>query len=1284
MEEKLIKSAAEKGLKFEGGASDIIGGISGAMGAVGQISSNLKSAKELDERGNRMGKVDAVGNTLAAAGAGAQLGSMFGPIGAGIGAGAGALFGGITSLTASTPSADDMIFKEGEFQLGQSVSSYLPEDAFAKQQLMAKNGMNVDEGGKTIEVERDEVVLRKRGKSFVKVADFKTGKTHEQGGEDYKAEKGDIIMPGKLRNKVNTLLRGRKWSSIESMRLKLPRDSGQPSFAEGTSSIEDPSTPDKSKTPNIPEYLFNSLVNNGLSKTAARGLIVNLAYETNDFKNLEEIGTNVHGTKGYGLAQWTDSPTTKRRTAFENYLEENNTDVTDLEANVGFLISELKGEQDYNVGLSMKTLNSAKSVKEAANMVLTKFERPHDQSEEHLNKRIKRSSKFLEETKKYTPPKSEEVKQVKEEIKSIDEEQEFWKNQSALRHRGSTKGKAASLKNKKAKENFGGGRNGSVSPEDLEAAGEEVRFIDKFNFWVDDTVSSAAMGLGYAGNQLVDFFTGSDSQDSFDELKFEDTPEGKVLEKEYQDVIFNAIDDEETLSLAGLTDSANFISKWSTNLLTAQSTSGTDLYRGANLLSMYDEDGVNSIRAKLKEKGISKEGMFLFEDMTRSPQNYYSSNIKGADAIDALTLLMNPMGAVNGTKSLIKAVPAGAKMTGRLVKSGIDTGAKATVWTAKKAKTALKALKEVDWKTAPKKLWDGVDKMLQDAPMYAKGEDMFSILNEAEKLSKTTKNSTEATELGKKVRTYKSTYEDVISLAKKGRNNLSKIVYGSSFDDLKTFRQKVKSTTGLEWKEASKLTKTELANATKRQMKGFESEVDAWNTKMKSSHAKYKAKKEELLQKVDADGKAFAENHPEVVKLNKELDDIATKMDKLDVMGETLKKRTPMAFDKDYNILDVEIQVPGSPQVTEDSKLYAESYKSIVRNMDNMNDSFQRTQNLKTAKTAEQLADFEKTTAGVVDKSLTNITKESNKALRPLMKGKQEALGKIENLEQLQKEFPEIYNSLAKAKRLNDIPKNAAGFKSFMDVLSNEPPGDGLITGDEEEEVKPKMRPEAKAGEWSPAGVKVDDDSSLPTDIIDNGLEMDRTKTPKKEGKGLDAISAVGDVISGIADYAPAIYNISKGMGGAAKAERNYVNPAMEQYENNSQAQLNSIDDAFSMAIGNSRNLSGGLASNFRANVEKAHADKLGRTSQVNAQETQVATGVANRNVQSLNQAKQFNANVDNNADQMDARAVASRNSFLGQGINDVANITAVKNKDKAAEKNQGMLYDLMMNSNKR
>lgn len=75
---------------------------------------------------------------------------------------------------------------------------------------------------------------------------------------------------------------------------------------------------------------------------------------------------------GYGLAQWT-YPT--RKAGLYDYCKSSNASIGSLFPQLGFMVDELR-----EMGLIDK-LKLAKSVKEASDLILTKYEMPADQSE---------------------------------------------------------------------------------------------------------------------------------------------------------------------------------------------------------------------------------------------------------------------------------------------------------------------------------------------------------------------------------------------------------------------------------------------------------------------------------------------------------------------------------------------------------------------------------------------------------------------------------------------------------------------------------------------------------------------------------------------------------------------------------------------------------------------------------------------------------------------------------------------------------------------------------------
>ena len=109
----------------------------------------------------------------------------------------------------------------------------------------------------------------------------------------------------------------------------------------------------------------------------------------------------VRDSAGYGLAQWTYW---SRKQNLLNYAKKVKKSIGDLDMQIDFLISELKGYTTvYNA------IKNAKSVKEASDIVLTQYERPANQSNSVKTKRAEYGQKYYNEFCTTT--------QVKEETK---------------------------------------------------------------------------------------------------------------------------------------------------------------------------------------------------------------------------------------------------------------------------------------------------------------------------------------------------------------------------------------------------------------------------------------------------------------------------------------------------------------------------------------------------------------------------------------------------------------------------------------------------------------------------------------------------------------------------------------------------------------------------------------------------------------------------------------------------------------------------------------------------
>lgn len=231
--------------KVMGAAGDVIGGAA-TFGA--QISkANTGKGDRSSRRGNLTHEVNTGADVAQGAMAGAKIGSNFGPWGTLIGAGGGALISGVTSMVDQNnqPTAEDLADRKEMFDLESQMDTIQPEKTFAVQQQVAENGMDIKGNTKQIEVEKDEIVLRKVGKGFKKVADFKGGKPHEMGGEQYTAQEGDIIFPGKDRRRISNLVKNRRWTAIESARQKLPTDTPDGTAEFGTNVLQSPMDKEK-------------------------------------------------------------------------------------------------------------------------------------------------------------------------------------------------------------------------------------------------------------------------------------------------------------------------------------------------------------------------------------------------------------------------------------------------------------------------------------------------------------------------------------------------------------------------------------------------------------------------------------------------------------------------------------------------------------------------------------------------------------------------------------------------------------------------------------------------------------------------------------------------------------------------------------------------------------------------------------------------------------------------------------------------------------------------------
>lgn len=179
------------------------------------------------------------------------------------------------------------------------------------------------------------------------------------------------------------------------------------------------------------QIIWNKLINAGMTKQGAAGLIGNLYAESNlnpmNVQNSYEksLGytdetytaavdsgkyTNfVRDEAGYGLAQWTFW---NRKQALLNFAKSKNSSIGDLTMQLDFLLQELKS--DYSAVWTC--LCSTSSVKTASDIVITQFERPADTSESAKNKRTEYSQKYYHQLTNASTSGNKSVSELAQEV----------------------------------------------------------------------------------------------------------------------------------------------------------------------------------------------------------------------------------------------------------------------------------------------------------------------------------------------------------------------------------------------------------------------------------------------------------------------------------------------------------------------------------------------------------------------------------------------------------------------------------------------------------------------------------------------------------------------------------------------------------------------------------------------------------------------------------------------------------------------------------------------------
>lgn len=118
------------------------------------------------------------------------------------------------------------------------------------------------------------------------------------------------------------------------------------------------------------------LVQRGLPDHVADAFIMNFQDESGLNPGIEEQVANVHGTKGFGLAQWTGP----RRDALTQFAQSQGRPVSDVDTQLDFLMTELQGPESR----AAQAILGAQDTGSAASAIVNQFLRP---AEEHRARR---------------------------------------------------------------------------------------------------------------------------------------------------------------------------------------------------------------------------------------------------------------------------------------------------------------------------------------------------------------------------------------------------------------------------------------------------------------------------------------------------------------------------------------------------------------------------------------------------------------------------------------------------------------------------------------------------------------------------------------------------------------------------------------------------------------------------------------------------------------------------------------------------------------------------------
>lgn len=740
-------------------------------------------------------------------------------------------------------------------------------------------------------------------------------------------------------------------------------------------------------------------------------------------------------------------------------------------------------------------------------------------------------------------------------------------------------------------------------------------------------------------------------------------------------------------------------------VLFGRSKNSSKLNRIGEILASEDVHSINGILDLAVKEGIlTDNGLKVVQNMTKHPENYQTGQGLSGQATDILAVVGNPKGLVNLFKLGGKGLVSGGKLTTK----GVKALFKSKTW--KDLKNGSKAMYN--------KAAEGIVNMAKSSTEY---DNLGSIDEVRKALAEIESTATNKTVVNNS-KTLSENLKVGYDFMKKMPEKMGAALRGRNPSEWKKATQQMYDLTGKSASELKGMDVKQIQNLVDKRALGLADELILAEKNAKNMWSDYGSLKKasvgyekqiKALEKVADKGAGWQDKMDEAKRL---LDQGYTQIDALESdirAGEAALDTKKVNWEQIAKLEGVQ----SSKEFGDKFRVIQKTEEAIAKNLKNLEGvegipddikRMARQQNAEYAVYAESLKDYNAAKKGFGAaanaqgklNSLTNVLENVETARKQGLKAAQSSQGKttspraaVATFDRLAESYPQamklimqdkafvddmMSGAVAGAQLVNALRKRGINPKDIEEITKEWED----ITPAREEDIQDVPTREKAETIKLPDTVGIDTDAVDPIEVEGPDQPVPDYEVPAGEKKKMSIGSNVAKGIGLVADYMPALYNIVRGTEKPSKVPRNFANPQTRKYVNMGQPQMNAIDQAFETSLANARNLSGGMMSNYRSNVEAAWSKKLDAQGKVNLNETMRADQVASQNIAVKNRADEFNVQVNTKADIMDMQSEATTKSFMAQGMQDIANINAVKRKDASAEKNQELMLEMIGSEN--